>query len=186
MEVAPGQPPPEKSKKTGKKVRMQTEVSRVQTPMSWLEVQAFLVRPVPADLPENYLADGLVPLGAAAGMQGYGFKPLKIAVRLRISPEHPQGYFRYDLVVRCGESCACLPLDIQVWNFTLPEDLPIDVFAGEWKTRLDWYAPYGVDKPALHGSVIPASLKLLRQFKVNGIGAFYPVPVEAIANGARR
>ncbi len=152
-------------------------------PSSWLETQVFLVCPLPANLPDHFFTDGMVPLDSVPVVRTEFRQPLLMALRLRTTPGHPPGRFRYHLLVHSNGLTSCLPLEVQVWNFALPDELDLDLMVSKWETNPTWYARYGVNHATLFSSILPASLAALRRYKINGLGPFYPLPVAAIAKG---
>ncbi len=154
-------------------------VSIKEKPGSSLELQAYLVPPLPGGPGQENLLDVLMPLEQASPSPQ---DSSRIAVVFKIPSGHPVGAQRCDLVFRGGGSDVFQPLDLQVWKFTLPEDLPVTVLANLWPQK-EWFGRYGVKGEEAFTNTIAAYLKFLRPYKINAIGNFYPMPTRELARG---
>lgn len=144
-------------------------------PGSSLELQAYLT-----SLPgQENVPDVLIPLEQGSPL-GQDFA--RLAVVLKIPSGHPVGVQRLDLVFHGGQGDTHQPLDLQVWRFTLPEDLPVTVLGNLWPQK-EWFSRYGVKGEEAFVNTIAAYLKFLRPYKINAIGNFYPLDVLEVARG---
>jgi len=141
--------------------------------------QVLQVRPIPTNLPRRYFWDGLVPLGSPLV---YPEPPVRLMVKITLRPGHPAGSHHYDLIFRHGRRWCRQRLEMRVWDFTLPADLPISIMANLWP-RQEWFKRYGVGSLDAWERLAPAYLSLLRQYKINAIAGFYPFPAAKVAQG---
>ncbi len=108
---------------------------------------------------------------------------LEILVAFHISPDFPKGFCRYELFASDKNQSYRQPLRLRVFNFTLPEDLPITIFGGFWNYRPDHYAQYGVDSFDKYLKVIKSYYSSMRQYKINTLGGAYFFPFEELHPG---
>lgn len=165
------------------------EVSKVRTGFlkvfikenlgSSLSLKAYLVPPLPGVSGFPNLYDALLPLEQAAlGNQDC----YRVAVVIKIPNGYPAGLQNRDLVFQDGLGSIHQPLDLQVWRFSLPEDLPVTVLGNLWPEK-KWFRRYHVDGDEAFVNALTAYLKFLRSYKINAIGNFYPVPIRELARG---
>jgi hypothetical protein len=147
--------------------------------VAWLKYHVYQWRPVPADLPYPFLADGLVPL--EPGLI-YPESLVHLALSLEIAPIHPPGTFDYSLVFQSGDARLKQPLTVKVWPYGLAADLPITFLTSCYYNTTN-FARYGVTASELNSLVYPAYLSFLRNYKINGIDHFYPIEANLIARG---
>ena len=154
-------------------------VSFLGDPGCRLGLQAYRLPVLPGGPGLEKLVDVLVPLGEAFPV---GQESNLVAVVLKIPRSQPPGSFHGKLVFREGEREVVQPLTLRVWRFTLPEDLPVTIMGSVYPFR-EWFARYGVRDEAAFTNTIAAYLKILRAYKLNAIGNFYPLPMAEIAQG---
>jgi hypothetical protein len=144
-----------------------------------LELQAYLMPPLPDASGQENLFDALMPLEQASS---FGQEVARLAVILKIPTGHPVGAQRLDLVFRFNGGVILQPLELRIWNFTLPDDLPVTVLGNFWPQK-EWFGRYGVQGEVAFTRTIAAYLRFLRPYKINAIGNFYPLPTLELAQG---
>ncbi len=144
-----------------------------------LGIRVFLLRPVPANQFSDLLADGLVPLERGLRFAG---PDLQILVSIKIPPAHPAGTNRYTISIRDKDKRILQPLELQVWRFSLPDDLPVTIMA-HFRPSQEWFRRYGVNSPEAYDGVIETYLSAMRAYKINAIAGFYPLPLDKISRG---
>lgn len=144
-----------------------------------LDLQAYRLPVLPGGPGLEKLVDVLVPLGEAFQV---GPESNLFAVVLEIPRSQPGGSFNGKLVFRGEEREVVQPLTLRVWRFTLPEDLPVTVIGDIYPFK-EWFARYGVQNEAAFTNIMADYLKILRSYKLNAIGNFYPLPVGELARG---
>jgi len=148
-------------------------------PSGGLEMQVYQLRPVPASQPQNFLADGLAPLEKGLVINQ---SPLLVALILKISSSLAAGNQHYDLYLRSGAWHGYQPLNLEVWNFSLPKDLPITIMA-HFRPNTDWFQRYHVSSQEAFDDVLEAYFRSMRDYKINSIAGFYPLPYKRVARG---
>jgi Domain of unknown function (DUF4091) len=144
-----------------------------------LRLKAYLAPPLSGAPGQGTLYDALLPLEQASPSSQ---DSSHIAVVLEIPIGYPVGGRHCDLVFRVDGKDIHQPLDLQVWRFTLPMDLPVTVLGNLWPQR-KWFSRYNVKGDEAFVNTIAAYLKFLRSYKINAIGNFYPVPVNELVRG---
>ena len=134
---------------------------------------------------EQDIFELLVPLDQAASLRQdevFRHNFTLIFIVLKISPHHAVGFKNISLRFQTKKNTFEQPLQLQVWNFSLPDDLPITILGNFWPRR-DWFARYGIQSEKEFVQVIKAYLRLMRDYKINALGNFYPVPVQELIQG---
>jgi hypothetical protein len=130
----------------------------------------------------KFPADALLPLDR--GLLAAG-DAIEMLVTLHIPPDFPQGSFLFELNASDQTHSYRQPIKVQVYNFSLPDDLPIVIFGGFWDYPPDFYANYGVNSFANYLEVIKSFYRSIRQYKINTLGGFYSFPFEEIQPGKK-
>jgi len=73
-------------------------------------------------------------------------------------------------------------VEVKVFRFILPEDLPITIFAGFWHQPEFWPQCEG-NSPGSRTQIIKKYYQSLREYKVNALGGSYPLPLNKIRPG---
>jgi len=115
-----------------KKLQMEDQAKGRVPPLS---MQVCQIRPVQASLPDKYEADGPVPLDS---FLIFTQQPIRLAMNLKFPETHPPGSYYYNLVLHSGTLEARLLLELTVWGFTLPKDLPITIILTLWPNP-EWF-----------------------------------------------
>lgn len=144
-----------------------------------LELQAYMMPPLPNVSGQDNLFDVLVPLEQGAVLDQ---DVTYVVVRLKIPNSYPPGTQHIDLIFRSGGNDVCQPMDLRIWKLTLPEDLPVTVLGNLWPSK-EWFGRYGVKGEEAFSKTIIAYLKFMRLYKINATGSFYPLPVLELAKG---
>lgn len=143
----------------------------------------YQVRPIPFMATSRFHipADALVPL--AEGVKG--MEPLDFLVTIKIPGTAASGVHAHELVFADRKGSFSIPLELTVWNFSLPNDLPITIMGNLWGVP-KWFAPYGVKTEAQFGQAVKSCLSLMREYKINGLGPkFYPFNAKQVAPGKK-
>ncbi|MDI6853937.1 MAG: DUF4091 domain-containing protein [Deltaproteobacteria bacterium] len=130
----------------------------------------------------KFPADALLPLDQ--GLLAVG-DAVDILVTLYIPPDFPAGSFPFELNASDQIHSYRQPVKVQVYNFSLPDDLPIAIFGGFWDYPPDFYAKYGVNSFENYLEVIKSFYRSMRQYKINTLGGFYSFPFEEIKPGQK-
>lgn len=166
-------------------VLVEGEAASLQAEMQGLpkgvECRFYRVVSVPPGPPGKVPPDALVPLEEDFLVPASG--PLPLWVSLKIPPSCPPGSYPLNLVPRDRQGSACLPLELKVYRFTLPDDLPITIFGGFWHQHEPWVREGG--QSPLEVPVIKAYYQSLREYKVNALGGSYPLPLNQLRPGQR-
>lgn len=126
-------------------------------------------------------ADALCPVDE--DFPGAVFVPGLLWVRLYVPPRCPPGSHRLVLRVSAGKGAVQVPVELRVYRFVLPEDLPLTIFGGFWHDVPLWTRGQP-NHPLRTVSVIKAYYESLREYGFNALGGSYPLPLrEAIARG---
>jgi hypothetical protein len=144
-----------------------------------VSLQVRQIRPVPYNLVEGLLTDGLVPL--EMGLM-YPSVPYHLLITIKVPDSHPAGRYQYHLVFRSPQKQIVQPLELQVWRFSLPDDLPVTIMA-HFRPSQEWFRRYGVNSPEDYDGVIETYLSAMRAYKINAIAGFYPLPLDKISRG---
>lgn len=105
---------------------------------------------------------------------------LEILVVLHIPAGHPKGSFPFELIASDKKNNYRQDLKVRVYNFALPEDLPITIFGGFWNYPPDHYVKYGVLSFEQYLQLIKSYYRIMRQYKINTLGGFYTFPFEEL------
>ncbi|MFZ2446366.1 MAG: DUF4091 domain-containing protein [Syntrophobacteraceae bacterium] len=144
-----------------------------------LEAKFYQLRPVVAPLPGKSLPDGLVPLEPGLLVPD---NPVTLAASIKIPVTAPEGTYRYELEFRGDSLSVVQPLEVKIRRFSLDDDLPITIMAN-FNPDEEWFRRYGVNNQADFEKVIEAYLRSLREYKVNAISGFYPLPRGGVLRG---
>lgn len=127
-------------------------------------------------------ADALVPLDDA--LSGSPDAPCLLWVSLKVAPDCPAGRHPFNLVVRDRQKTLRLPVEVRVYRFSLPDDLPIALFAGFWHQQGPWSRK--ADAPSEHEiDIIKSYYRSLRAYKFNALGGSQPLPLGRLQPGDR-
>ncbi len=140
----------------------------------------FQVVTVPPQAVGTTPPDALLPLGE----EYPGPDPLPLWVSLKIAPTCPPGTHTLNLIITDRGKHIRLPLEVKVFRFVLPQDLPLTIFAGFWHQPGIW-PQFGVHGRDQEVRVIKSYYRSLRDYKVNALGGSYPLPLNRIHPGQR-
>ena len=126
-----------------------------------------------AAAPPSSPPDALLPLEEAGGDEGPGPRDLWLA--LKIPADFPRGVHALLLKISDGRGLLEVPVQLRVYGFRLPEDLPLAVCGGLWHQ--------GAPGPLREVRVIKAYYRSLREYKINVLGGAYPVPLDRVGEG---
>lgn len=147
-----------------------------------IEGSFFRVVAVPPASAGTYPPDALLPLGEE--YPGPVSEPLPLWVSLKIPPTCPPGSYVLNLLITDRSKSIRVPVELKVFRFALPEDLPVTIFAGFWHQPQMW-SEYGKEGGDAKVQIIKSYYRSLRQYKVNALGGSYPLPLDRIQPGQR-
>ncbi len=126
--------------------------------------------------------DALVPLDDA--LSGSPDAPFLLWVSLKIAPDCPPGRHLFHVVIKDRRQTFRLAVDLRVYRFSLPDDLPIALFAGFWPLGGPWLGD--ADSPPEAGvEIIKSYYRSLRAYKFNALGGSQPLPLGRLRPGDR-
>jgi hypothetical protein len=158
------------------KVQARGPASGVPIPFSFYRVCS-----APLQNPGGFQPDALFPLGQEP-VQRQGV--LEVWAIARIPAHIASGLHNYEILFVDRKTSFRQPVEIKVWNFSLPSDLPITILANLFVDK-DWLARYGVNSQWQYDETIRAYLRNMREYKINALGKFYPFPVEELKPGKK-
>lgn len=144
-----------------------------------LKWRFFRVMAAPPGSEKKWQPDALLPLEEDPAPTGAASTHLWL--RLKIPPDCPPG--RHSLVLRCtGRDLSLrVPVELQVYRFVLPEDLPLTIFGGVWHES----PPLGTRPRNFLVSnlqVLKAYYQCLREYRFNALGGAYPLPLQEVVS----
>jgi len=131
-------------------------------------IETYQLMPLAPNQPGSLMVDGLVPLGSTLVTPT---ESPRIIVLLHVPETAPQGPQKRSLIFRTPKGRTSLDLDLFIWGFSLPQDLPITIMA-TLRPDPGVFQQYGVDSPSGLTDVYRAYLQRLRDFKINSISGF--------------
>jgi hypothetical protein len=154
--------------------------ARMEGTPDGLKCNFFRVVTVPLASIGKVPPDALLSLGEEGSDSA--FDPLILWVSLKISPNCEPGLHTLNLVITDRHGSIRVPVDLRVYRFALPQDLPITIFGGFW------YQPGLWSKSAKglpSAEIIKKYYQSLRAHKFNALGGSYPLPLGQIHPGQR-
>lgn len=143
----------------------------------------YQVRPIPFMATSQFYIppDALVPL--AEGVER--IQPLDILLAIKIPAAVKAGIYVHQLVFADNKGSFTIPLELKVWNFALPDDLPITIMGNLWGVE-KYFAPYGVNTPDKFDQAIRSFLRSMREYKMNALGPWtYPFDEKKLGPGKK-
>lgn len=157
-------------------------VETSRTPSSKIAAAFYQLCWAPPSSGEKFYPDALLPVEQGLIQTGNN---LDILVALHLSPDAVKGFLQYDLIATDVKQTFRLPFQVRVYDFSLPDDLPITIFGGFWNYQPDHYAKYGVDSFAKYLQVVKNSYDSMRRYKMNALGGAYFFPFEELQAGKK-
>ena len=145
-----------------------------------LECKVFRVVAVPPASAGEFPPDGLLLLDDGGIDPAPG--PQLLWISFKICPDLLPGSYPFTLAISHGGGNIRLPVDLKVFRFTLPEDLPITIFGGLWHQPKVW-SRYAKNDSQKEIRIIQNYYQSLREYKFNALGGSYPLPLEQIQPG---
>ncbi len=156
--------------------------ARVEGPTNGLSWKFFRVVAVPPGSAVEFPPDALLPLGKDNPEFSSG--PLLLWVSLKIAPSCTPGPHSLNLIFTDRRRTVRLPVELKVYRFALPDDLPITVFGGFWhQQRIRSRSAEGC--PPAEVRIIKKFYQSLREYKVNALGGSHPLPLNQVLAGQR-
>jgi hypothetical protein len=140
------------------------------------------LRWAPAASRGRFAPDALTPVDQ--GLTDTG-APLEIWATIKIAAGAKAGRYAPEIVFSDNKGVYKQPLELRVWNFSLPPDLPISILGHLWGDK-NWFARYGVNSSSQFDAVIKAYLRSMREYKINALGPqLYRFPVAQLVPGKK-
>lgn len=111
-------------------------------------------------------------------------KPVEIWLTGTINAAAPAGSREIDLIFSDGKVRFRQPLEIKIWDFSLPQDLPVTIMGSLYYDK-HCYARQNADSQERYDALIKQYLAMMREFKFNALGRFYELPVEQLLMGKK-
>ncbi|WP_167321338.1 DUF4091 domain-containing protein [Syntrophobacter fumaroxidans] len=143
---------------------------------SAIEAQLYQVLTAPLSAHGLFQADALVPL--SQGLKNTG-NALEVWVTLRIPATCPRGIHACEINFSDDRGSYVQPIALRVWNFALPEDLPITI-EGNPFFKPAWFARHGADSPEKFDILVRDYLRSMRSYKFNALGWILPFPAHQL------
>lgn len=144
-----------------------------------LECNVYRVVSAPLSLTGKFPPDALLPL--AEKIPGPPDFPQLLWISFKIGDCWP-GTYHLRLIISHPRGQFLLPVELKVYRFSLPEDLPITIFGGLWHQPRIW-SQYAGGVPGAQLRIIKSYYKSLRDYKFNALGGSYPLPLEKLHPG---
>jgi|YelNatPaOPRAMG01_1025707.scaffolds.fasta_scaffold00973_18 hypothetical protein len=147
-----------------------------------LECHFFRLAAAPPDAAEKFPPDALLPLEEELSLPVSS--PATIWISIKIHPHCASGRYPLHLVITGKIDSLRLPVELKVYRFSLPEDLPITIFGGFWHQG-GWYPHASAEPPSARIPIIKEYYQSLRSHKFNALGGSYPLSLGRIQVGQR-
>jgi hypothetical protein len=156
--------------------------ARIEGLPGGLDFHFFRVIAAPLDSVGKFPPDALLPLEDDVSVSASA--PVTLWISIKISDNCASGLYPLNLVITDQRDCIRLPVELKVYRFSLPEDLPITIFGGFWHQPGFW--PNSArDLPPAEVPIIKKYYQSLRAHKFNALGGSYPLPLGRIQAGQR-
>lgn len=123
-------------------------------------------------------AEALLPV--EYGLTSPGAAPEFVLV-LKIPPAAPRGQYPFEVVLADKTRAYRQGLNLKVFGFALPKDLPLTIFGGFWNYPLEFYSQFGVSGTPQYLELIKAYYRSMREYKINALGGAYPLPLAGVS-----
>lgn len=163
------------------KVGLRKQGKEITGLLSW---KIYAIDRAPANLPEKYQADALIPLEQADQINHVAGKTKKVWITIKIAPNAPAGTYHASIYAENGQRKYENELEITIWKFKMPQDIPITIMANSF-VRQESYKKYGIITQDEYNKILKKYLAELREYKINALGNFYPFPVNEILQGKK-
>lgn len=98
---------------------------------------------------------------------------LDIVTVLSIPPNAAPGFYDYELTASDKNQRYTQPFKVRVYNFFLPDDLPVPIFGGFWNYKPERYQSYGVQSLSAYLETVKSYYGSMRHYKINMLGGAY-------------
>jgi Glycoside hydrolase 123, catalytic domain len=156
--------------------------ARMEGTPNGLECNFFRVVAVPPASAGKFPPDALLPL--EENRSDFVSAPQGIWISLKIAPDCLPGLYTLNLVITDRQGSLLLPVELRVYRFSLPEDLPITIFGGFWHQPEIW-SQYAKGLSSEKVKIIKKYYKSLRAYKINALGGSFPFPLGQMQSGQR-
>ena len=151
--------------------------ARVEGLPTGVECQFFRVLAAPSTSATSFPPDALLPI--EENLPAPAAIPVHLWLSLKVAPACKPGDYALKLIFTNGPESLGLPVDLKVYRFTLPEDLPITIFGGFW-LQSDYQERYLQGSLSGSAALIKKYYASLRDHKFNALGGSYPLPLAQI------
>jgi hypothetical protein len=156
--------------------------TRVEGLDNGLECKFSRLAAVPPASDGKFPPDALFPLNE--NFPGLASDPLTLWVSIKIASDCPPGSYPLTLVFTDRQGRVSLPVELKVYRFALPDDLPITVFGGFWHQPTLW-SWYDRSLRPVKVRIIKRFYQSLREYKINALGGSYPLPLSLVNSEER-
>jgi hypothetical protein len=156
--------------------------ARMESLPKGLECNFFRVVTAPQAPVGKFPPDALLPL--EEDVTHPASSPVTLWISIKISSNCAPGFYPLNLVITDQQKSLLLPIELKVYRFSLPEDLPITIFGSFWHQPGFWPKSATVLSSA-KVPIIKKYYQSLRAHKFNALGGSYPLPLGRIEAGER-
>lgn len=148
-------------------------------PDNHLSFQFYQVVSAPKN--SKFQADALVPLELKLGDSG---QQLDIWMTVKIAASATKGLHNFEVVFTDKNGSYRQPVELKVWNFGLPDDLPITVMAQLYLSR-QWFGRYGITSLKQLDQVLREYFRSMRDYKINATVQVYALSIQRVTAGEK-
>lgn len=123
-------------------------------------------------------AEALLPV--EYGLTSPGSAPEFVLI-LKIPSGARQGQYPYEVVLADKTRTYRQALNLKVFGFALPRDLPLTIFGGFWNYPLEFYSQFGVNSTSQYLDLVKSYYQSMREYKINALGGAYPLPLAEVS-----
>jgi hypothetical protein len=156
--------------------------ARMEGAPGGLKCTFFRVVAAPSTSAGNFPPDALLPLGE--DISDSASASLTLWISLKIPPNCKPGLYSLNLVITDRRDSIRVPVELRVYRFSLPDDLPITIFGGFWH-QPGFFSKSAMVQPAEQVRIIKQYYQSLREYKFNALGGSYPLSLGKIQAGQK-
>jgi hypothetical protein len=156
--------------------------ARIDSLPDGLVCNFFRVAAAPTASAGKFPPDALLPV--EEGVSVSNSAPATLWISIKISPNCTPGLYPLNLVITDRQRSSQVPVELRVYRFSLPDDLPITIFGGFWH-QPEFWPKSAAERPPADVPIIKQYYRSLRAHKFNALGGSYPLPLGRIQAGQR-
>ncbi|WP_328991169.1 DUF4091 domain-containing protein [Kribbella sp. NBC_01245] len=96
------------------------------------------IKPGQSSYGSGFFPDALVPLLPSTTIQAVADRNTGVWITVRIPKGQPAGLYSGTITISGGTTVVTVPLDLEVWNFELPDEPSTDTAAAIWYQQVSW------------------------------------------------